>query len=78
MIMEEKFIDLFKEILDIEDCDVKLTDEFREFDGWNSLTFLSVISMIDDEYDVVIEGEEFNELKTVGDIINVIKSKQQV
>ena len=67
--MEEKFIELFKEALEMED-EVKMEDEFREYDVWDSLTYLSVIAMMDDEYDVQIEEAEFKKLRTVQDLFN--------
>ena len=63
--MQEKFLQLFKETLDIEDKDIQMTDEFRSFDEWDSIANLSVIAMIDDEYDVVIENSDFKNIKTL-------------
>jgi acyl carrier protein len=72
--MEQKFVDLFKETLEVEDREISLTDEFRGFDEWDSLALLSVIAMIDEEYDVIIESNTFQKLQTVGDIYNYIQS----
>ena len=72
--MEKIFVEFFKETLEIEDREVNLLDEFREFDEWDSLGLLSVIAMIDEEYDVIIESNTFQKLKTVGDISNYIRS----
>jgi len=72
--MEQKFIDLFKETLEIEDRTISLSDNFRAFDEWDSLALLSVIAMIDEEYDIIIESNIFQKLKTVGDIYNYILS----
>jgi len=74
--METTFIEKFKEILEISDRDLQLTDKFREYDEWNSLVFLSLIAMIDEEFDVIIEGKEFKKLETVGEIIEAIKVSQ--
>ena len=72
--MEQKFIDLFKETLEIEDRTISLSDNFRAFDEWDSLALLSVIAMIDEEYDIIIESNIFQKLQTVGDIYNYILS----
>lgn len=71
--METKFIELFKETLEIDGLDIDKKTVFRDLENWDSLTFLSVIAMIDEEYDLVIEGNEFKELITIGDIIEEIK-----
>jgi len=73
--MEQKFIDLFKETLEIEDREIEMTDTFRDYDEWDSLGLLSLIAMIDEEYDLIIESNTFQTLETVADVHNYIKSK---
>lgn len=74
--MEAKFLEKFREVLEISDRELSMADNFREYDEWNSLVFLSLIAMIDEEFDVLIEGKEFKLLKTNADIVNAIKEKQ--
>ncbi len=73
--MEQKFLDLLKEILEIEDRELLMTDNFREYPEWDSLAYLSVIAMLDEEYGIQIEGSEFKKLKTVGDLFSVVTKK---
>ena len=75
--MEEKFIDLFKEAIESDDQEVSLNTRFRELENWDSLTFLSVLAMIDEEYDVVIEGNDFRKLVTIEDLIDEIKKRKE-
>jgi len=74
--MEEKFIELFKTTLEIDGSDVTLDTKFRDLENWDSLSFLSVLAMIDEEYDVIIEGNDFRKLVTIEDLINEIKKKK--
>jgi acyl carrier protein len=74
--MEEKFINLFKETLEISNQNMTLSTKFRDLENWDSLTFLSVLAMIDEEYDVVIEGNDFRRLMTIEDLINEIKKRK--
>ena len=71
--MKENFLLKFKEVLETEDKEVLLSDKFRDYDEWNSLVFLSLIAMIDEEFDVIIEGKYFKQLQTVGEIIEAIQ-----
>lgn len=66
----EKFIDLLKEALDREDT-IELTDEFRDYDEWNSIAYMSTIAMLNEEYGVQLTLDEFKKLKTVKDIYDV-------
>jgi acyl carrier protein len=69
--METKFLEQFTELLEMEKP-VKLNDIFREYENWDSLAYLSVISFVDEEYGIVIPREEFGKMKTVKDIIDYI------
>ena len=73
--MEERFIELFKETLEIKSRKLSINDNFRDYPEWNSLAYLSVISMIDEEYDITIEGNDFRNLKTIGALIEEIKKR---
>ena len=75
--MEEKFINLFKETLEINNQDITLSTKFRDLENWDSLSFLSVLAMLDEEYDVVIEGNDFRKLVTIEDLINEIKNRKR-
>ena len=75
--MKDKLIEQLKDILEIEDREINLEDKFREYEEWDSLAFLSVIAMIDEEFDVVIETVDFKKLLTVGDMIQAIESRMK-
>ncbi|WP_227043125.1 acyl carrier protein [Alistipes communis] len=71
----KEFIAKFAEALELEDISVvNENTTFRDLDEWNSLSFLSVIAMLDEEYGIQIENAQFRELKTLGDIASYIES----
>lgn len=49
--------------------------KFRELDEWSSLIALSVIAMVDEEYDIVIKGDDIRNSETIEDLFNIIKSR---
>lgn len=72
----EKFVELFAELFD--DIDVSgFTPEtdFRDNDEWSSLIGLSVIAMVDDEFDITLVGDDIKSSKTIADIYNRILAK---
>jgi len=75
--MEQEFINKFKEALEINDQVITLDTRFRDLEDWSSLAFLSILAMIDEEYDVIIEGNDFKNLITINDLINEIKKRQK-
>lgn len=49
--------------------------KLMELDEWTSLVALSIISMIDEEYDVAIKGSDVKGISTIGELYEVVKSK---
>ena len=69
------FIEKFAEAVEVDDITTLNADTvFRDLDEWSSLSYLSVIAMLDEEYDIQIENAEFRNLKTIGDIVAYIES----
>jgi len=69
----QNFADQFEDL-----CINELTVDtvFKSLDEWTSLASLSVIAMIDDEYEVSINGNDIRNLETIGDLFELIKSKK--
>lgn len=70
--MEDKFIELIKDVLEIEDREISMSDKFREYEEWNSLAYLSIIAMLDEEYNCQIEEVDFRKLQTIEDLYNAV------
>jgi acyl carrier protein len=70
----DKFIDLFGEALEREG-EIKMEDEFRNYSEWSSIAYLSVIAMMDEEYDVQIEEADFKKLRTVQAVYDACTKK---
>lgn len=72
----KEFIEHFAEQFD--DTDISLFSEdtkFRELDEWTSLIALSVIAMVDEEYEVTIKGDDMKQSETIGDLFRIVQSK---
>ena len=72
--METQLLNNFIDILDDEpNFNLELNSKFRDLDEWDSLTALSLIAMLDSEYNITINGDQLKNLETLGDIFNLIK-----
>lgn len=49
--------------------------EFRELDEWDSLASLSIISMVDDHYNVTISNDDIKSVKTIEELFELVKGK---
>lgn len=70
----EKFLELFAEALERED-EIRMEDEFRDYDEWSSIAYLSVIAMMDEEYDIQMEMADFKKLRTVQAVYDACTKK---
>ena len=50
--------------------------EFKTLEEWSSLMALSIIAMVDEEYDVAIKGKDIRESETIEDLFNIVKSSK--
>lgn len=50
--------------------------EFKSLDEWTSLAALSIIAMIDDEYEISVNGNDIRNSETIGDLFELVKSKK--
>lgn len=73
----DEFVELFADLFDDTDPSVIKSDtNFRDLDEWSSIIGLSVIAMVDDEFNVGLQGNDIKSSNTVEDIYNKIINKQ--
>jgi acyl carrier protein len=74
---ESKFLAEFKEALEMEEnAELTMQASFREIDEWDSLARLSLIALLDDEYEVEMESRDLEELVTIQDLYNWVSAKK--
>lgn len=47
---------------------------YKTLDEWGSLTALSIIAMVDEQYDKTITGENLRNCNTIEDLYNFVES----
>lgn len=74
----DQFIGNFTELFDETDPDtINATTQFKNLEEWSSLLALSVIAMIDEEYDVEFRGEDIRSSNTVEDLFKIVQSRAE-
>ena len=68
----EQFIEKMIEVFERDAINPE--DEFRNYEEWDSLAYMAVIAMVDEEYDIVISGDDFTNLNKIIDIYNYINN----
>ncbi len=72
----KEFIEYFADELDETTID-ELSPEtnFKTLSEWSSLTALSIIAMVEDNYEKEITGEDLRSSTTLQDLFNLVESK---
>lgn len=72
----KEFIEYFADELDETTID-ELSPEtnFKILSEWSSLTALSIIAMVEDNYEKEITGEDLRSSTTLQDLFNLVESK---
>jgi len=72
----KEFIENFANQFDDTDAsEIQADTVYKELDEWTSLIALSVIAMVDEEYDITIKGDDIRNSNTVEDLFNIVKAK---
>ncbi len=73
----EKIRDIVSEQLDVDPKDIKPESAFVDDLGADSLDLTELIMAMEDEFELEIDDEEAQNLRTVDDAIKYIESRQQ-
>ena len=72
----EEFVALFAEQFDDTDpSEITASTVFHDLDEWSSLIGLSIIAMVDEEFDLALKGDDVKNSVTVEELYNRIISK---
>jgi acyl carrier protein len=72
----DEFVGLFAEQFDDTDVsEITATSVFHDLDEWSSLIGLSVIAMVDEEFEVALKGDDIRTSVTVEDLYNKVIAK---
>ena len=76
MMTLDTFFDHFCDELD--DTDINTIDtstDFKNIEEWDSLVALSIIAMIDEEFEILLTGNDMMKSTTIEDLYKLIKTK---
>ena len=72
----EEFVARFAEEFDETPAEqFKAETVFKSLDEWGSLTALSIIAMVDEEFEKRITGADLRSVETIQDLYNLVMSK---
>lgn len=71
----KEFIENFADQFEDTDASVFTPEtKFRELDEWSSLSALSILAMIDEEYDVQVKADEMRKTNTIQELFDLVNN----
>lgn len=71
--MEEKVLEILKRVLELDNIDGTCSQETCE--NWDSLRHLNLVVELESEFSTEFEPEEIAEMKSVKDIVSMLKQR---
>jgi acyl carrier protein len=71
----EKIKKILSTVLKHEKFEMKDELTATEVDGWDSLSHITIISEVEEEFKIKFKLKELNKLKNIGSLIEIIQSK---
>ena len=72
----QEFVALFAEQFDESDAALFTPEtRFRDLEEWSSILGLSIIAMVDEEFEVALRANDFRKAETIADLYNVVLDK---
>ena len=64
---------VFRDVFDNQDLMVSESTTAKDIEGWDSVTHISLLSAIEDEFDMEFSMGEAVKMKNVGDMVAIIE-----
>jgi acyl carrier protein len=71
----EELQPIFRDVLDQPDLAIGRDSNAQSVDGWDSLAHISLVSAIEQEFGIHIALGELQDLKNVGEMVDLINRK---
>lgn len=71
---EQERIELLEEIMDLDSGTLQVDSILADYEEWDSLTALTLISEMDERFGKKITGEQIKSFKTVADIVAIMEN----
>ncbi len=71
--MEEKILEVLKETFELDTVDVSISQQNCEV--WDSMGHLNLVADLEDAFDITLEPQDIERMKSFNDIVTVLHSK---
>lgn len=75
MEVKDKVIEIVAKVCETEPANITEESSIGDFAGWDSMGHLTILSNVEEEFDINFEPEEMMDLEDVSDIIKAVNDK---
>lgn len=75
--MDTQLINLFAESIEVEPSTLTPETLISEVPDWNSLGWLTIMSLLDERYAIQLTAPQIREFKTVNDVVEAVNAKSE-
>lgn len=76
MTIEQFIADFENAVEDVEPGTLSAETAFKSIEQWDSLSVLTVIAMVDADYDTRLKARELKQAETLNDLYSIIEGKK--
>lgn len=69
----EKLVPVFRDVFDDDSITVNDKTVSTDIEGWDSLTHITLISAVEDEFDIKFNMKDVVKMKNVGEMVDAIE-----
>jgi acyl carrier protein len=70
--IQEEFLENLTDLFELEPGEIAGTSVLQEISGWDSLTFLGLIALVDENYGIALAPQQVLACHTIDDLIGLI------
>lgn len=71
--IHSKLTEIFIDVFDDEDIHIDDSTISKDIEGWDSLTHITLIGVIEDEFDIKFDINDLAKMKDVGTMVTLIE-----
>lgn len=68
----EKVLEIFEDILDLEDGEIDIHSSPEDIDAWDSMANVNIIVAIEEEFKIKFRLEDIEQAKIVNDFVDLV------
>ena len=71
----KEFLNALEDIMELDENTLKGDEVLLDMRQWDSIAFLSVIAMLDEQFNIIIQGDKLEKITNIADLVALVSDK---